>query len=143
MGKEQDVLEMAKRMLKAFKSFECFVFEREELELVKKTLIETKIRRLVRIKKADPKYEHILIVVPWSKEFENMCLAKVKELLAQGRIDRDTYNKRYNELVLQCIRHYERERVKEIINILQNYIEKATSGGNIGGKAKFIPFEFT
>ena len=143
MSEDQGVLGMAKRMLKAFKNFECFVFEKEELELVKKTLIETKIRNLVRIRKADPKYEHIYVIVPWSKEFENMCLAKVKELLAHGRIDRDTYNKRYNELVLQCIRHYERERTKEIINILQKYIEESTGGGGIGGKTKFISFEFT
>ncbi len=127
---------LVSRMINAFQHFECFVFEKEELENVKNVLVKTGIRNLVVVKRADPRYEYIYMVVPWNREFETMCISKVKKLLAEGSIDRETYSRRYSELVLQCIRHYERERIKEIIEKLKKYI---SSGDKGGGKAFIIP----
>ncbi|ADI32065.1 hypothetical protein [Staphylothermus hellenicus] len=136
-----ELLELAKRMIKAFKTFECYVFEKKEIGKVRELLVKAGIRSLVRIRKADPRYPYIYVVVPWSREFEKICVAKVKELLAEGRIDRESYNKRYNELIAQCIRHHERERVKEIIEKLEKYIGKG-SGGGFGGKTTIFSSEF-
>ncbi|ABN70573.1 hypothetical protein Smar_1484 [Staphylothermus marinus F1] len=136
-----ELLDLAKRMVKAFRTFECFVFEKEEIDKVRELLVQADIRSLVRIRKADPRYPYIYVVVPWSREFENICVSRVKKMLAEGRIDRETYNKRYNEMITQCIRHYERERVKEIIEKLERYIGKG-SGGGFGGKTTIFPLEF-
>lgn len=137
-----ELIDLAKRMIKAFKNFECFVFEKDEIDKVRELLVKANIRNLVRIKKADPRYEYIYVVVPWSREFENICAAKVKELVADGMIDRETYNKRYNNLITQCIKHYERERAKEIVGKLEKYIG-SSSGGGLGGKTAIISLEFT
>ena len=118
----EKLLELAKRVLNAFKHFECFVFEREEYDLVRKLLEETGLKRHVVVRKADPRYEHIYIILPWRYEFENECTAYVKKLLADGKINHNYYKKYKNIMISQCIKHMEREKVKEIINILEKYV---------------------
>ncbi|OYT37759.1 MAG: hypothetical protein B6U89_06885 [Desulfurococcales archaeon ex4484_58] len=115
-------IDLAKRILNAFKHFECFVFESSELKKVKEVLNDTGLNKLVVMKKADPRYDHIYILLPWNIEFEQECVSKVKELLASRRINNDYYKKNYLLLIDQCVKHHIKERVKEIINVLQRYI---------------------
>ncbi|RLG81384.1 MAG: hypothetical protein DRO13_01340 [Thermoprotei archaeon] len=123
-----ELLELAKRMLNAFKHFECFIFEKRELEAVKKLLRETGLNRHLLLRRADPRYEHIYVLLPWRIEFEQECLASVKRLLAEGRVDQDYYKKNYKLLITQCIKHFEREKVKEVISILRDYINRVSGG---------------
>ncbi len=115
-------LDLANRILKAFKRFECFVFEKDELEKVKKFIHSSGLYKLVLLRRADPRYEYIYILMPWSIDFEQICVSQVKKLLADGRINHEQYRKYYLLMIDQCIRHYERERVKEIISFLEKYI---------------------
>ncbi len=118
----EELYRLAERVLNAFKHYECFVFEREELDLVKKLVNEAGLKKHVVIRRADPRYEYIYIMLPWRIEFENECVAYVKKLVAEGKINHNYYKKNKNIMISQCIKHKEREKVKEIINILENYI---------------------
>lgn len=118
----RELLELAKRVLEAFKHYECFVFEKNELKLVKKLVNETDLQKHVVIRKADPRYEHIYIMLPWRIEFESECINYVKKLLAEGKVNHNYYKQNKIIMILQCIKHKEREEVKEIIKILETYI---------------------
>jgi hypothetical protein len=119
-----ELYELAKRMLNAFKHYECFIFEKREYKLVRRLLEETGLNKHVVLRRADPRYEYLYILLPWRIEFEDECVAYVKKLLAEGMISREQYKKNANILINQCIKHKEREKVREIINILENYIKK-------------------
>lgn len=117
-------ISLAKRMLSAFKHFECFVFEKNELSTVKNLLDETGLTRLVYVGTADPRYREIYIVLPWRLEFEQECQSRIQRLYAERRIDEESYKKNKLLLITQCIKHMERERAREIINILEKYIKQ-------------------
>lgn len=121
----QTNVEIAKRLINAFKHYGCFIFEKEELELIRSFVKETGLNNLLVLKKADPRYDQLYILLPWSIEFHQDCVSKVHKLLAEGSIDRNSFKKNYVIMVEQCIRHYVRERIKEVINRLESYIAKA------------------
>lgn len=136
-----ELKELASRMVKALKNFECYVFEKEELKKVYELVKESGIKSLVTIRKADPRYEHIYILVPWSRDFGIECKAIVDRALSEGRISRESYKKEYATMVAQCIKHKERERIKDIIAKLEQYIKGNGDGGSAGKLIK-IPFDY-
>ncbi|MEM1676013.1 MAG: hypothetical protein QXX35_00720 [Desulfurococcaceae archaeon] len=117
-------IELAKRILNAFKQFECFVFERNEYNNVKSLLDEIGLTRLVYIGLADPRYREIYIVLPWRLEFEQECQSRIQRLYAERKISEENYKKNRLLMITQCIKHFERERTREIINILEKYIKR-------------------
>ncbi|ADG90636.1 hypothetical protein [Thermosphaera aggregans] len=119
-----EALEITERVLKAFKYYRCFVFEKHELPTVKDFVVKSELTGLVIIKKVDPKYEDIYILTASIKGFEQECISKVDELLSRGQIPLDQYKKMRNELVEQCITSMEHERVKEIIGKIEKYYQK-------------------
>ena len=124
-----ELLELAKRVLNAFKHYECFVFEKSELDKVKKLLEDAGLRKHVVVRRADPRYEEIYIILPWQQTFETECVNYVTKLVAEGKVNKNYYKKNRNLMILQCIKHMEREKVKEIISLLENYIERGASSG--------------
>jgi len=119
----QDI-DLAKRILEAFKHFDCFVFEKDELENVRDFINRSGLNKLVLLRKADPRYEQIYILLPWSLDFEQICISRVKQILAEGGVNQDKYKKDYLLMIDQCINHLERERVREIIKFLESYINR-------------------
>lgn len=136
-----ELKKLASRMVKALRNFECYVFEKEELKNVYEVVKASGIKSLVTIKKADPRYEYIYILVPWSRDFENECKAIVDKALSEGRISRESYKKEYATMIAQCVKHKERERIKDIIAKLEQYI-KGNGDGGPSGKLIKIPFDY-
>ncbi|MET1160793.1 MAG: hypothetical protein ABWW65_07525 [Thermoprotei archaeon] len=119
---ESKLQELAKRMINAFKHYECFVFEKSELELVRELLKRLDLNKKLLMRRADPRYEDIYILLPWRLEFEQECLAEINRMRSEKRIDEDIYAKYYKVMILQCIKHHEREELKEVISTLEKYI---------------------
>jgi len=115
-------VELAKRMINAFKHFQCFVFEREEFEPVKKLINDLGLNKHVVIRKADPRYDYIYIVIPNYIDIESECVNYVDKLLAEGKINHNMYKKNKEVLIRQCMNHKGLERIKEVINILEQYL---------------------
>ncbi len=123
MSSNDKLIELAKRMLNAFKHYECFVFEKEELENVKRVARESGIYKYAVLRKADPRYEYIYIILPWRMEIEQECVSRVQEALANRRINEETYKKYRAVMISQCIKHFERERTRVIVKLLEEYIK--------------------
>ncbi|MEM0355904.1 MAG: hypothetical protein QXT88_01325 [Desulfurococcaceae archaeon] len=122
-------LKLAKRILEGFKHYGCFIFERNEFEAVKKIARNTGIDRLVTLRKVEGRYDHIYIIIPWNIEFQQECISRVRKILFEGGINRDILKKNYIALIEQCVRFFERERIKEIIRNLENYIKSLENTG--------------
>ncbi len=141
MSEEEKIREYIERMIKALKHFDCYVFEKEDLDIVRQIVDLAGIRKIATIRKADPRYEYIYVLVPRSIDLEDECRLKARQLLAEGKIDRLQYKKYFDYFVVQCIRHKERERVKEIISRLEHYIRGVSGGAS--SRIKRISFDFT
>ncbi len=121
---KQEIIDMAKRMIKAFKNIQCFVFERDEIHVVRKVIDEVGLSRLVRIGRADKRYPYIYIVKPNLNPFMKECSDKAEKTILEGRV-REEYKKQFRiEYIRQCLNHYEHERVKEIIGLLEKYLRE-------------------
>lgn len=120
-GLSSDEVTLVKRILNGFKHYGCFIFEKAELDMVRRVAKNSGIDKLSTLRKADPRYDHIYIIIPWSIEFHQECESRIRKLLAEGGINRDVFKKNYVSLIEQCVRFFERERVKEIIRSLENY----------------------
>lgn len=120
--------ELIKRILSGFKHYGCFIFEKRELESVKRVAKNTGIDRLLKIKKADPRYDHIYILIPWDIEFHQECESRIRKMLVEGGINRDLFKRNYSVLLEQCVRFFERERTKEIIRILEETVKSIEKG---------------
>ncbi len=141
MSEEEKITEYIERMIKALKHFDCYVFEKEDLEIVSKIAELAGIRKMVTIRRADPRYEYIYVLAPRNIDLEDECRLKARQLLAEGKIDRLQYKKYFDYFVVQCIRHKERERVKEIISRLEHYIRGVKGGAS--SRIERISFGFT
>lgn len=120
----QTNVELAKRLINAFRHYGCFIFESDELEFVKNFVKESGLNNLLILRRVDPRYERLYILLPWSIEFHQDCVSRVHKLLAEGSIDRNSFKKNYVVMVEQCIRHYIRERIKEVINRLEDFLRR-------------------
>ncbi|MEM0378853.1 MAG: hypothetical protein QXP68_04405 [Thermosphaera sp.] len=119
-----EIISITERILKAFKYYGCFVFEKQELGVVKDFVIKSELTGLVTIRKADPRYEDIYIMTSSLKGFEQECVSKIDELLSRGQIALDQYKRMRAELIEQCITSMEHERVKQIIEKIERYYQK-------------------
>jgi hypothetical protein len=117
------VVELAERVLTAFKHYECFIFEASELQSVRELIAKSELTGLVVVRRVDPRYEDIYIMAPWSLDFEKECLSKIQQLLADGRLSPDEYKRKRLSLVEQCVRSLEREKSRLIIERLEKYIK--------------------
>lgn len=115
-------------MIKAFKRFGCFVFEAEELEKIRDLLVKAEIDKLIEVRLVDERYPYIYIAVIRRRGIERECLSRVEALLAKGSISQNYYKKYKRELIEQCINSLEREKSREIVEILERYLSKITIG---------------
>ncbi|WP_440059721.1 hypothetical protein ACSU1N_00760 [Thermogladius sp. 4427co] len=118
-----EVIELAERVLNAFKRYECFIFEAQELQSIRELVAKSELTGLVVVRRVDPRYEHLYILAPWSLDFEKECLSLVQNMLAEGRLSLNDYKRKRDSLIEQCIVSKERERVRVIIEKLENYIK--------------------
>jgi hypothetical protein len=111
-------------MIKAFRNFNCFFFEDKELERVRDVIVKAEIDKLVEVRPVDEKYPYILAVIASHRGLEQECVSIVDSLLAKGSISQEEYKKYRRELVEQCIISLEKERVKEVISMLEKYLAR-------------------
>ncbi len=121
---EENIVDMIKRMITAFKNVQCFVFEKEEYSVVKKAIDETSIKHLVVIGRADRRYPYILIVRPNLMRYARECEKKAEKAIIEGRVREDIQKYFRIEFIRQCMSHYEHEVVKEIISKLEEYLKE-------------------
>jgi polyhydroxyalkanoate synthesis regulator phasin len=123
-----ELVALVERMIKAFRSFGYFFFEDRELQRVRDVLVKAEIDKLVEVKPVDEKYPYIVAVTASRRNLEHECVSRVDSLLAKGSISQDEYKRYRRELIEQCIISLEKERVKEIVKMLENYLNKIKQG---------------
>jgi hypothetical protein len=123
-----ELVALVERMIKAFRSFGYFFFEDRELQRVRDVLVKAEIDKLVEVKPVDEKYPYIVAVTASRRNLEHECVSRVDSLLAKGSISQDEYKRYRRELIEQCIISLEKERVKEIVKMLENYLAKIKQG---------------
>ncbi len=111
--------DLAKRMIRAFRSIGCFIYEKDLEEEVRALINKTGLYRLVVVSTVDPRYPHIRIVAPNKRDCEARCVSKAQKLIAEGRVVREMANLFMIEYVAQCLRECEREKIKKIISVLE------------------------
>ncbi len=121
--------ELLERMIKAFKHYNCFIYEKEEHDKVRKLLGKTGLMGKVWIGYVDPRYPHIYIVKPKFHDLERECLMEIENLFHKGSIRKEDYAKMKDEMIKQCINHYTYERSREIILIMEKILEEKNNGG--------------
>ncbi len=115
---------LVERMIKAFRNFGCFFFESNELQSVRDILVKAEIEKLVEVRPVDEKYPYIMAVIASRRGLEQECISRVDSLLAKSVISQDEYKRYRRELVEQCLISLEKERVKEIVKILEEYLAR-------------------
>lgn len=115
---------LVERMIKAFRNFGSFFFESSELQRVRDVLVKAEIEKLVEVRPVDERYPYIMAVIASRRGLEQECVSRVDSLLAKSAISQDEYKRYRRELVEQCIISLERERVKEIVKILEEYLAR-------------------
>ncbi len=123
-----ELVALVERMIKAFRSFGYFFFEDRELQRVRDVLVKAEIDKLVEVRPVDEKYPYIVAVTASHRNLEHECVSRVDSLLAKGSISQDEYKRYRRELVEQCIISLEKERVKEIVKMLENYLARIKQG---------------
>lgn len=114
-------LALLDRIVNALKKMECFIFEVRELDAVRDLTIKAGIDRDVEIKPVDERYSYILALIPSSKGLDRECLARVETALSRGELSQNEYKRYKSELLEQCIHSLRFEKVKKIINTLEEY----------------------
>lgn len=120
-------MSLAERMIKAFKKFNCFVFEAKELEKVRDLIVKAEIDKYVEVRAVDDRYPYIYAVIAARKGIERECLSRIEALLSKGDLSQNDYKKYKRELLEQCIMSMERERVKEVVSTLDKYLSKISA----------------
>jgi len=115
---------LVERIIKAFKNFGCFFFESSELQRVRDVLVKAEVEKLVEVRPVDEKYPYIMAVIASRRGLEQECVSRVDSLLVKGSISQDEYKRYRKELIEQCIISLEKERVKEIVKILEDYLAR-------------------
>lgn len=122
---EKEVVETAKRMRKAFSNIQCFVFEKQELEVVRKTINTIGLRGLVRLRLADPKYPHLYIVEPDTRDCEKDCESKALKKIANGEVREELKKYFLSSFIRQCINYCIHEKTKSILSIIDKFLGKS------------------
>lgn len=119
---------LAKNMIKAFRKFGCFVFEASDLEKVKDLIVKAEISKYVDVKLVDERYPYIYAVVASRRGIDKECLSVIESMLSKGELSQNDYKRYKRELLEQCVLSTEKERVKEVIAVLEKYIAKISTG---------------
>lgn len=122
-----EYITLAENVAKAFKKFGCYVFEAKDLERVKDLVVKAEISKYVEVKPVDERYPHIFAVVVSQKGIDRECLSRVEAMLSRGEISQNDYKRYKRELLEQCIVSMEKERIKEIVNMLEKYVSKISA----------------
>lgn len=123
-----ELLSLSERVIKALKRFGCFIFESKELDKVRDLAVKAEIDKLVEIRPVDERYPHIFALVVARRSIERECIAKVEAMLSKGELTQNEYKRYKRDLVEQCIISMERERVKEVISVLEKYATLISRG---------------
>ena len=80
--------------------------------------------KLVELKPVDERYPYILALTASRKGIDKECISKVESMLSKGEITQNEYKRYKSELLEQCIMSLEKERVKEVISAMENYLAR-------------------
>ncbi|MEM4717348.1 MAG: hypothetical protein QXE81_01130 [Desulfurococcaceae archaeon] len=100
------------------------MFESGDLEKIRDFVVKSEIGKFVEIRQVDNKYPYIYALIPSKRGIDRECLSKVESMLSRGEISQSEYKRYRRELVEQCIISLEKERVKEIVSTIENYVTK-------------------
>ena len=117
-----EFLSLAERVLKAYRKYGCYIFEAKELDTIREFIAKTGISKYVEVKSIDERYPYIYVVIPLKRGIERECIVQIESMLSRGMMTPNEYKKYKKELVEQCVVSMEKELVKKIINILEEYI---------------------
>ncbi|MEM0004176.1 MAG: hypothetical protein QXE10_05610 [Desulfurococcaceae archaeon] len=92
------------------------------MEKVKDLIIKAEISKLVELKPVDERYPYVFALVASRKGIDKECVARVESMLAKGELTQNDYKRYRRELLEQCIMSLEKERIKEIITAIENYL---------------------
>lgn len=119
---EQEITELAKRMRKAFSNVQCFVFEKQELQNVRKAINIIGLKGLVVVRLADPRYQQLYIVEPDIRDCEKDCESKALKKIAEGGVREDLKKYFLTSFMRQCIDFCIHEKTKSILAIIDKYL---------------------
>ncbi len=120
---ESQVIEVATRMLKAFKKIGCFIFEKQEYDVVRKAVDSVNILRHVKVELVDQRYPYIYIVKPKIDHCFKECENKASEYILRGEVRESLKNIFKKEFISQCIRYCEKRKIIEVIALLENFLK--------------------
>jgi len=120
---------LAKNMIKAFKKFGCFIFESKDLEKVRDLVVKAEVDKVVEIRLVDERYPYIYIVSASRRGVERECISIIEAMLSRGELAQNEYKRYKRELLEQCIVSMEKERVKEVVSMLEKYVSRISSSG--------------
>lgn len=87
-------------------------------------VIKSEIAKLVELKPVDERYPYVFAMVASRKGIDKECMGMVESMLARGEISQNEFKRYKRELLDQCIMSLEKERVKEIVSAIENYLLK-------------------
>jgi hypothetical protein len=122
-------VELAERIIKALKKYGCFIFESTELEKVRDLAVKSEILKLVEIRPVDEKYPYVFAMVAAKRGIDRECTSIVESMISRGEISQNEYKRYKKELLEQCLVSMERERIKEVISTLEDYISRIKGSG--------------
>jgi hypothetical protein len=122
-------VELAERIIKALKKYGCFIFESTELEKVRDLAVKSEILKLVEIRPVDEKYPYVFAMVAAKRGIDRECASIVESMISRGEISQNEYKRYKKELLEQCLVSMERERIKEVISTLEDYISRIKGSG--------------
>lgn len=117
-------LALLDRVISSFKKLECFIFELHELEAVRDLVIKAGIDKDVEIRPVDERYSYIIALIPSSRGIERECIAIIETALSKGELSQNDYKRYKSELLEQCVQSLRFEKVKKIVNTLEEYRAK-------------------
>lgn len=125
---ESQIVEIAARMLKAFKNIGCFLFEKHEYDVVRRAVDSINMLKHVKIELIDQRYPYIYVAKPKIDHCFKECENKAGEYILRGEVKESLKNIFKKEFISQCVRYCEKRKISEVIALLENFLSlKKTS----------------
>ncbi len=119
---ESQIVEVAARMLKAFKNIGCFIFEKQEYDVVRRAVNSINMLKHVKIELVDQRYPYIYVVKPKIDHCFKECENKAGEYILKGEVKESLKNVFKKEFVSQCVRYCEKRKINEVIALLESFL---------------------
>ncbi|MEM1533129.1 MAG: hypothetical protein QW164_03555 [Desulfurococcaceae archaeon] len=119
---EGQIVEIAARMLKAFKNIGCFLFEKHEYEVVRRAVDSANMLKHVKIDLIDQRYPYIYAVKPKIDHCFKECENKAGEYILRGEVKESLKNIFKKEFISQCVKYCEKRKISEVIALLESFL---------------------